>query len=209
MFNHPVLVLDVKISGPEDAVVSFMPMQSKCYGRHKYLRIAHFLTYPHVRGSSTWAIIFNRSSARPSSSSGFSDSDSISIEESGSPVKNVEASNSCSFSSQDNKRQDTLPQNNSCLLNLEKTFEHRSMIENSFVDISVKYEIEWQELRCYAKTQKPDGYRFRLDQPSFQKVVEEATCSVESTEWIETGKLWETFIQRHLKGDDIPRADQQ
>jgi hypothetical protein len=207
MFDHPALVLDVKVSGPGDAVVSFLLMRSKRPRRRQYLRIAHFSTDAPVHGSSSWVESSDRSSAGLSSSSNFSDA--VSIEESGSRIKSVETSSPLSFGSQDNKEQDTLLQNNDHLLYLEKTSRHRSMVRHSFVDISVKYEIEWQELRCYARGQKPDGWRFRLDQPSFQKVVEKAICPVESTEWIETGKLWETFIRRHIKDDKLPHADQQ
>ena len=201
MFDHPVLVWDVEVSGPEDAVVTFMFMRS--FKNHpeaklsklrpQYLRIAHFSTDLCISGFSARDDSSGRGAAKlfPSSQ------DPVTIEKSEGPIQEMDAGDLPRPSMSQNTDQ-------TLLLFLETMTENRSMTENSFVDTRRLYAIEWQELRCYAMGQKNDGYRYRLNQASFYKVAEKVsrcTDSSQAPEWVKTKMLWETFVQRHIEGN--------
>lgn len=74
------------------------------------------------------------------------------------------------------------------------------MKKNSYIDLSAVYNIEWQELQCYAIGQKPDAYRHRLTKESFMKVLGrmESKLRAQSYIWVQTDKLWETFSRNHM-----------
>ena len=83
------------------------------------------------------------------------------------------------------------------LLRLEKDGPKRDIIKNSYVSISDGiFSIDSKALQCYAVGQKADGYRHRLNKVSFEQVIRELGCS--SSAWIETGALWETFLDNHI-----------
>lgn len=74
------------------------------------------------------------------------------------------------------------------------------MKQNSYIDLSAVYDVEWQGLQCYATGQKPDAYRHRLAKESFLKVLGrmEWTLGSQPYKWVETDKLWETFTHNHI-----------
>jgi hypothetical protein len=74
------------------------------------------------------------------------------------------------------------------------------MKEDLYIDLSTAYNIEWQELQCYATRQKPDAYRHRLTKESFVKVLRrmESKLGAKSYIWVETDKLWETFTRNNI-----------
>jgi hypothetical protein len=85
-------------------------------------------------------------------------------------------------------------------LYLEKERGKGSMKKNSYIDLSAVYNIEWQELQCYAIGQKPDAYRHRLTKESFLKVHGrmESKLGAQSYIWVQTDKLWEIFTRNHI-----------
>jgi hypothetical protein len=85
-------------------------------------------------------------------------------------------------------------------LYLEKERGKGSMKKNSYIDLSAIYNIEWQELQCYAIGQKPDAYRHRLTKESFLKVLGrmESKLRAQAYIWVQTDKLWETFTRNHI-----------
>ncbi len=74
------------------------------------------------------------------------------------------------------------------------------MKENSYIDLSAAYNIEWQELQCYAIGQKPDAYRHRLTKESFLKVLGrmESKLGAQPHTWVQTDKLWEAFTHNYI-----------
>ena len=83
------------------------------------------------------------------------------------------------------------------LLHLENEQPKRCMIKNSCVSISDGiFSVNFKALQCYAVGQKADGYRYRLNKESFDRVVRDLGCSPSA--WIKTPALWETFIDKHV-----------
>lgn len=207
MFDHPVLVWKVTTTSPEDAVVQFMFMRSfKNYREQelsnlgpRFLRIAHHSKDPGARGS------FATKSAEERFANQYRTSPGVVA------VQNLEASfrdlslgwHAPSMAVKMQYRE-KLPPNNAELLHLERSSARRSMTKNSFIDTGKVYSIEWQELRCYAISQKPDGYRHRLNHASFNKVIEntiQTRPSLSTSEWIDSDNLWETFIRKHIDNE--------
>lgn len=87
-------------------------------------------------------------------------------------------------------------------LYLEKERSKGSMKKNSYIDLSAVYNIEWQELQCYAIGQKPDAYCHRLTKEPYSKVLGrmESKLGAQSYIWVQTDKLWETFTRNHTGG---------
>ena len=94
----------------------------------------------------------------------------------------------------------TAPSSDENFLCLEKERGKGSMKKNSYIDLSAVYNIEWQELQCYAMGQKPDAYRHRLTEESFMKVLGsmESKLRAQLYPWVQTYKLWETFNRNHI-----------
>ena len=205
MFDHPVLVWKVITTSPEDAVVKFMFMRSFKNYREKelsslsprFLRIAHHSKDPGARGSLV------AKSAEEKFASQYRASPDVMA------VWNLEAAfrdlglgwHPPSMVVKGMQYREKLPPSNGDLLHLERTSSRRSMTKNSFIDTGKIYSIEWQELRCYAISQKPDGYRHRLNHASFNKVIEntmQTNPTLSTPEWIDSDNLWETFIRKHI-----------
>lgn len=83
-------------------------------------------------------------------------------------------------------------------LYLEKERGKGSMKKNSYIDLSAVYNIEWQELQCYAIGQKLDAYRHRLTKGSFLKVLGRMESKLGAQSWVQTDKLWETFTRNRI-----------
>jgi hypothetical protein len=206
MFNHPVLVLDVKVTSPEDAVVTFIFMRSfKNYKEKElsglncqFLRIAHYSTdLPAIRSSITDGFAGRRGAREDAAAQ-----DAKTLWNLEGLVRDLDVGcHTTSIGAGIEKHKETLPDGKGCLLYLERASSRRSMTKDSFVDTTKIYAIDWQELRCYAISQKPDGYRHRLTQASFSKVVDRIRrneINFPAPEWIESVKLWETFVSRHI-----------
>ena len=88
-------------------------------------------------------------------------------------------------------------QDGRALLHLENERPKRCVIKNSCVSISDgTSSVNFKALQCYAVGQKADGYRYRLKRESFEHVVRDLGC--DSSAWIETTALWETFLDKHV-----------
>jgi len=184
-FNHPVMVLDVSITGPEDAVVTFAPMTTRSSMRRRsYMRIFH-------------SDIKNK---------GTSDGKDEKLDVTSTPLT---AEASCLLEAKSKHGNggratttSTPPSGNDDLLYLEKETEHRCMTEESYVDLSTIYSIEWRELQCYAAGQKPDGNRHRLQKTSFEKLVKRLQPRLKQPvpSWVDSNSLWEASHNRYLQG---------
>lgn len=83
------------------------------------------------------------------------------------------------------------------LLHLENQKHKRGIVKNSYVSVlDGIFSVNFKALQCYAVGQKADGYRHRLNKESFEQVVRELGCN--SSAWIETTALWETFLHKHV-----------
>ena len=58
------------------------------------------------------------------------------------------------------------------------------------------YSRDFRALRCYVAGQKADGYWHRLREESFNIVM--FALGRRSSAWIQTGDLWENFIQNYI-----------
>ena len=83
------------------------------------------------------------------------------------------------------------------LLHLENEAPKRGMLETSYVSIhDGVFSLDYRALRCYSAGQKADGYRHRLKEESFNEVMRHIGGN--SSAWVETGCLWEHFLQKHV-----------
>lgn len=195
-FNHPIMVLDIAVSGPEDAVVTFARMTSKSSitsDADKLQALRH----------GSYMKIFHRGvgDKRPLSveddeigrDSATSNTDLLWNGWESESSNNREVKGKCTQKSYFSKEN---------LLYLdEKEGKNRCMTEDSYVDLSAVYVIDWQELQCYAVGQKPDGYRHRLQEESFSKLAERLKLKLKSpvSAWVATDQLWETFHHDHIE----------
>ena len=87
--------------------------------------------------------------------------------------------------------------NSGIQLHLENKAPKRAMIAPCYVSIGQGvFNLDFKALLCYAASQKADGYRHRLTEESFNQVMGKLGRSPSA--WIETGQLWETFLQNHV-----------
>lgn len=142
-FNHPVLVLNVQVTGATAATVHFATMTSlsrrSLQEFHSTVRDRYLPIYP----------------------------------------------------------SDPHPDNN-ILLRLEKERSKDSMTNPSYVCLGSVFELDWTAFRCYSAIQRGDAFRQRLTKVSFDQVV--ARMGFSPGSWIETDKLWEVFIEKHIPG---------
>ena len=141
-FDHPVLILNIDVSGPQTATVQFARMTS--------VRKRPLSQIPSTQRDNYLPIF----PADPHPNSGI-------------------------------------------LLRLENEAPKRGMIKTCCVCIHEGvFSLNFRALRCYSPGQKADGYRHRLKEESFNQVIRILGHS--SSAWIETGRLWETFLQKHV-----------
>ena len=90
------------------------------------------------------------------------------------------------------------------LLHLEDLSPKRSMTQNSYISLCEgAFSLDWRAFRCYSK-QRADGYRQRLNQESFEQVI--YAMGLQSSPWIKTGRLWETFYDNYITASAIREA---
>ena len=145
-FNHPVLILNIDVTGPRSATVQFAKMTSQrgrplseipSHRQVQYLPIFPSSPHPH----------------------------------------------------------------SGILLHLENEAPKRGMLQTSYVSIHEGvFSLDYRALRCYSPGQKADGYRHRLKEQSFNEVMRNIGRSPSA--WIETGRLWEHFLQNHVPTGD-------
>ena len=140
-FNHPVLILNIEVTGPRSATVQFARITSR--GKRLLSHIPSSFQNDYL------------------------------------PIAPSEAH-----------------PNNGILLRLENEASKRGMTAISYVSIGEGiFGLDFRALRCYSAGQKADGYRHRLQEESFNQVMNKMGRS--PSEWIDTGHLWETFLRIH------------
>ena len=144
-FDHPVLVLNIEVTGPKSATIQFARMTS----------------------------LRNRNLSEFQSSK---QDNYLPISPTGPHPKN------------------------GIQLRLEKETSNRGMTDPCYVCVREGiFSVDFRALRCYAAGQRADGYRHRLKEESFNQAMSKLGCSPSA--WIETGNLWETFLDNHVPKD--------
>lgn len=88
--------------------------------------------------------------------------------------------------------------NSNILLRLEKERSKDCMTNPSYVSLNSVFELDWTAFQCYSAIQRGDAFRQRLTKYSFDQVV--ARMGYSPGSWVETEKLWEDFIEKHIPG---------
>jgi hypothetical protein len=188
------MVLDVAVTSPEDAVVTFAPMTSGSSMRHTsgqsklrrwgpYMKVVH-KGHNHSSNGDSSNEDDELEATSAMSNTSVTDLDCAELE----PEfeHSEEPCNSALLFSE----------NETLYLDCEETL-NRTITKSSYVDLSAIYSIEWQELQCYAANQKPNGYRYRLQKESFEKLATRMHRPASS--WVESDQLWETFYENNIK----------
>ena len=97
----------------------------------------------------------------------------------------------------------TLPEERNASLSLEK---NRQLAKRTYVDLEKgAYTIDYTALQCYVIDNRSEPYRNRLTKGSYEDLMGRLrkhqgflTTGLETARWVETGRLWETFLEKWL-----------
>jgi hypothetical protein len=87
---------------------------------------------------------------------------------------------------------------------LSKYHRNSDWMEESYVNLDAVYDVPWEDLRCFGRDRRGDGFRFRLSEPSFARVrirLQSKGLKPQGgwrDEWVPEERLWEDFSQRWI-----------
>lgn len=90
--------------------------------------------------------------------------------------------------------------NSNILLRLEKERPEDGITSPSYLALGSIFVLDWTALQCYLARQRGGAFRYRFTKDSFNQST--ASIVFWPCRWVETGRLWETFIDYKVPGGD-------